>query len=139
MTSDVDEFEFEARVRAHQQHQQHQQQQRLRTHPVGVSAGSTAGSPDAMHSALLPTPVSGGGVRLQHPGAGLPLPSMAMHEGGYGREDEYRDREREEMGGGVRGGRIAMPPPHPHMNTQLVIPNNISGNADRGSISPGES
>lgn len=138
MTSDVDEFEFEARVRA-QHHHQHQQQQRLRTLPVGVSTGSTAGSPDAMHSALLPTPVSGGGVRLQHPGAGLPLPSMAMHEVGYGREDEYRDREREEMGGGVRGGRIAMPPPHPHMNTQLVIPNNISGNADRGSISPGES
>lgn len=39
--------------------------------------------------------MSGGRVRLHRPGAGLPLPSMAIHDGVYSTlEDEYRDRER---------------------------------------------
>lgn len=74
-------------------------------------------------------------MRLHRPGAGLPLPSMAIHDGVYSTlEDGYRDRERAEMGG-MRpgGGRFAMPPSHPHMNTRLVIPNNISGNSQCGS------
>lgn len=108
VTSDVDEFEF---VRLDREMRVHQhQQQRLRTHPVSV--GLDGGWPKrALHSALLPTPVSGGGVWLQHAHSGA-VPSENDH-GVYGREETRMDA--------ARGGRIAianaMPP---HMNTQLV-------------------
>ena len=134
-------YERDARLRENERERERELrvlQPHLRTHPhphpVKVGMGSTAGSPDAVHSALLPTPISGGGVRLHH--------AHSTSEVVYGRvEDEYRDREREELVGmSARGGRIMLAPPmqHQHPNAQLVIPNSIPGGCDcTGRISPG--